>query len=127
MGAFVTDFNFLWDTGFLIIFNTVSFVAAMLAALFWYRSARVEVPYDHERVDQYGMKGGGIIIEHSDGRQIDPFETAAKANQWNARAAICAAVAAFFQALAYFFPARESIRAAASDLWGSFLTYIPFI
>lgn len=123
----MTDQKFLWDAGFLIIFNTLSFVAAMLAALFWYRSARVEVPYDHSRVDQHGMRVAALSLNMQMGVKIDPFMTAAKANQWNARAAVCAAIAAFFQALAYFFPVRESIRAGASDLWVNFLSFIPFI
>lgn len=121
------DLNFFFEAGILIILNTFSFVTAMLAALFWYRSAKVEVPYDDNRVDKDGMREGGIVIVHEDGRQIDPFRTAERANVMNARAACFAALAAVAQAAAYFFPVRATIISAASELWSSFLSLFPFI
>ncbi|NTH46635.1 hypothetical protein [Rhizobium rhizogenes] len=121
------DWDFFFNSGILIILNTFSFVTAMLAALFWYRSAKVEVPYDGNRIDADGMFEGGVIIQHEDGLQIDPFRTAARANVMNARAACFAALAAGSQAAAYFFPVRATIYAGASELWSDFLSLIPFL
>ncbi|NKN39319.1 hypothetical protein HFC70_23525 [Agrobacterium sp. a22-2] len=122
----MSDTDFFLDTGLPIILNSVGFVTAMLAALFWYQSAKAEVPFDHNEIDRNGMHAGGIIIEHKDGRQIDPFASAARANVLNARAAICAAIAAASQASVYFFPARNVIISTATDLWRQLVACVPF-
>ncbi|MGO6698967.1 hypothetical protein ACCS33_05880 [Rhizobium ruizarguesonis] len=113
--------DFFFDAGILIILNTFSFATAMLAALFWYRSAKVEVPLDKNTFQ------GGVFIQREDGRQIDLLRTAECANVMNAKAACFAALAAGAQAAAYFFPVRATIISAASELWSSFLSLIPFI
>jgi hypothetical protein len=111
------DMDFFLNTGLLIILNTLGFATAMLAALFWYKSAKAEVLYDGNAIDKNGMRPAAIIIQHDDGREIDPFASAALANKLNARAATFAAIAAVAQAFVYFFPSRNQIIWAATELW----------
>ena len=78
----------------LSIANGVSAVAAFTAAFLWWKASRVSVP-----PEQHGSLPQ-LTITALDGTRMNPFATALESSRLNARAAIAAAVAALFQAVA---------------------------
>jgi hypothetical protein len=90
------DADVLKKTTYLL--NVVSAIAAFTAAGLWFWSTRVEVEYV-EPSEVGGWIRGGISIEQSSGKRIDPFATGVEQARWNRWAALAASVAAFCQGL----------------------------
>ena len=80
------------------LLNWVAALAAVVAALLWFRSATVEVPTD-DIPDENGMFGMQITVDGS-----DFIETARQQTRWNKWAAFAAGIAAGCQAVALMIP-----------------------
>ena len=79
--------------------NAVSAVAALAAGGLWIRSATVSAPAP-QNVGMGAVLDGGIYDKDNAGAKIDVLETSRLQSRWNRRAAIAAACAAGFQAIA---------------------------
>lgn len=78
------------------ILNTASAFAALVAAVLWFWSTRVNVKFG--TASATGWQDGGLI--DFDGN--DQLATLRLANQWNMRASFAAGVAAILQAAALY-------------------------
>jgi hypothetical protein len=87
----------------IIFLNWLSALAALFAALFWYRASIVSVSPTSPVASGSGMVSAQITV--SNGTAIeDPFATAHLSAKWNAHAAKAAAIAAFLQGVATLTP-----------------------
>ena len=77
-----------------VVLNITSAIAAYIAAMLWYKSAVVKVPYKDEPGAD-GFSQAGIIVDGN-----DFIATAIASSTWSKRAAYAAALAAFLQATA---------------------------
>ena len=74
-------------------FNIATVVFALLAAGFWFYSAKARAPYK-DKVDDDGWTSASIT---SNGNDV--IETLKKQSYWSAWVAVAAAIAAFCQAI----------------------------
>lgn len=76
--------------------NSVSAVAALVAAYLWWKASRLTVSPDR-RPNADGSYSASITYTDDSGREVDPFETAIQNGRLNAKAAMAAAIAALAQ------------------------------
>lgn len=77
-----------------IVLNIGSALSAYAAAMLWYKSATVKIPYKEDSGAD-GFSQASIIVDGN-----DFIATAIESNSWSKRAAYVAALAAFLQATA---------------------------
>lgn len=75
------------------VLEGVSVIAALMAALCWFKASRVNVPAPKDSAGVGGLLGG-LLIGRVRGRRVDLVATAQAQGAWNARAATAASVAA---------------------------------
>ena len=89
------------------ILNILSALAAVAAAILWFRSATITVAANME-LDEHGFSGSVI----GDGSGNDAIKTALEQSRWSKKAAIAAGMAALLQAgvalMSVFFPALQT-------------------
>ena len=83
----------MWES----IFAWLAVGAGLVAAGLWLRACFVRVDYK-PHVDANGWTSAAVTLVGDDGRQIDPFATAARGSFWNAWAAGVTAGAVLLQA-----------------------------
>ena len=77
-----------------VVLNVTSALAAYVAAMLWYKSAAVKVPYKDEPGAD-GISQASIVVDSN-----DFIATAIASSMWSKRAAYASALAAFLQASA---------------------------
>lgn len=85
------------------VLNVVAAIAALVAAVLWYR-ASVVVVRPSESVDRDGWVSAQITVEHEGTGPFDPFLTGIEQSRMNKWAALAASIAALLQAIALFIP-----------------------
>ena len=75
------------------VLGGISVVAALIAALCWFKASRVHVPAPAETKGK-GALLGGWLIGYLSGKRVDLVATAKAQAKWNAGAAGAASVAA---------------------------------
>lgn len=83
-----------------VAINAVSAVAAFVAALLWWVSARRVVGPNYDG----GPTGSQLVLVDSKGNEFDPAATLFAQSRWSAWAAIAAGVAAGCQGVAALLP-----------------------
>jgi len=86
-----------------VIVNTLSAIAAIVAAILWYKASVVVVRPLEER-DQDGMTTLQLTINHKSTGDIDPFLTNIEQSKWSKWASIAASIAALLQAVGLLIP-----------------------
>ena len=84
------------------ILTALAALAAIVAALLWYKASAAEVPHDPDRL---GDKSA--VVFYSGDHRWDVIRTAELQTKWNKRAALAASVAAVLQAIALIIPGAD--------------------
>lgn len=82
-----------------VVFNCIAALAAGIAALLWHRSATVKIGADPPPRHKDGGFAAQIRVD-----DYDFIATAVEQTRWSRRAAVAAALAAAFQAVALVLP-----------------------
>ncbi len=85
------------------LINAISAIAALAAAILWYKSSVVIIRPTEQR-DQEGWTSAQITVQSDSMGDFDPFLTGIEQSLWNKRAATAAAFAALFQAIGLLIP-----------------------
>lgn len=83
--------------------NMVAAVAALIAAVLWYR-ASVVIVRPQESQDRDGWESAQLIVEHEKTGPFDPFLTNIEQSRLNKWAAAAASVAALLQGIVLLIP-----------------------
>ena len=84
------------------IMTSLAALAAVIAALLWYKASAAEVSYEPDRP---GDKSA--VIFYNGDHSWDAIRTAELQTKWNKRAALAAAIAAVLQAITLVIPGGE--------------------
>lgn len=85
-----------------IILTALSALAAVIAALLWYKASTAEVPHEPDRS---GDKSA--VIFYNGDHSWDAILTAELQTKWNRRAALAASIAAVLQAITLVVPSGD--------------------
>ena len=81
------------------ILTSLAALAAVIAALLWYKASASEVPHEPDRP---GDKSA--VVFYNGDHRWDAIRTAELQTKWNKRAALAASIAAVLQAIALVVP-----------------------
>ncbi|MFA1722443.1 hypothetical protein [Xanthomonas campestris] len=84
------------------LFTALAALAAIVAALLWYKASVAEVPHDPDRP---GDKSA--VVFYNGDHQWDVIRTAELQTKWNKRAALAASITAVLQAIALAIPGAD--------------------